>query len=233
MLTIDPMQDALKPDGYPLIEADAKLLFLKGGHYCFQYREGGKETYKFLSPEAVKAAFQHEQIDSGWIPSGVQRLGSCNQGQWFVQFIPPARRTFTFVGLEADPIALTIPMMGAVFMLCGDSCYLWATKLKSFQPDAPIYNMPLPNIHENGMICMGNGNSLSGQLEGIERLTQAWQMFESVPFSDHLADGKSISHPKDIRAKLLQLQNSNRYPIADLVPCGSSIRVSINTIIYR
>ena len=32
MLTINPMQDALNPDGYPLIEADAKLLFLKGGH---------------------------------------------------------------------------------------------------------------------------------------------------------------------------------------------------------
>ena len=110
MLTIDPMQDALNPDGYPLIEADAKLLFLKGGHYCFQYRDAGKETYKFLSPETVRAAFQHEQIDSGWIPSGVQRLGICKQGQWFVQFIPPARRTFTFTNLTEDgePIALTI-----------------------------------------------------------------------------------------------------------------------------
>ena len=83
------------------------------------YRDAGKETYKFLSPETVRAAFQHEQIDSGWIPSSVQRLGSCKQGQGFVQFIPPARRTFTFTNLTEDgePIALTIPMMGLVFML--------------------------------------------------------------------------------------------------------------------
>jgi hypothetical protein len=45
MLILDPLLDALNPDGYPLIEAEAKLLFLKGGHYCFQYREGKREAY--------------------------------------------------------------------------------------------------------------------------------------------------------------------------------------------
>jgi hypothetical protein len=235
MLTINPMQDVLNPDGYPLIEADAKLLFLKGGHYCFQYRDAGKETYKFLSPETVRAAFQHEQIDSGWIPSGVQRLGICKQGQWFVQFIPPARRTFTFTNLTEDgePIALTIPMMGLVFMLCGDSCYVWATNFKIFNAEAPIYHVPLPNIYGDGRICMGNENSFSSQLEGIEKLAEAWQMFMNAPFSNHLVNDKSTSHPQDIRLKLLKLQKSNRYPIADLVRCGSSVKVAINMIINQ
>ncbi|MFN9397508.1 MAG: hypothetical protein ACK6BN_17125, partial [Pseudanabaena sp.] len=118
MLILDPIQDALKPDGYPLIEAEAKLLFLKGGHYCFQHRQGEKETYKFLSPETVRAAFQHERIDTGWIPNGVKRLGVCRRGQGYVQFMPPATRTFPFTNLNenAEPISLTIPMMGMVLM---------------------------------------------------------------------------------------------------------------------
>jgi hypothetical protein len=235
VLIIDPIQDALNPDGYPLIEAEAKLLFLKGGHYCFQYRDGLKETYKFLSPDTVKSAFQHEQIDSGWIPMGVQRLGSCREGKWFVQFLPPAKRTFTFINLNgaAEPITMTISMMGIVFMLCGDACYVWATKLKTFDVDAPIYHVPLPNIYGDGRICMGSENNVSNYAEGIERLAQAWQMFVTTPFSNHLIDGKSSSHPEDIRVKLMQLHKSKRYPLNDLVQCGRSVQVAINMVINR
>ncbi len=235
MLIIDPIQDALNPDGYPLIEAEAKLLFLKGGHYCFQYRDRLRETYKFLSPDTVKSAFQHEQIDSGWIPTGVQRLGSCREGKWFVQFLPPAKRTFTFIDLNgaAEPITMTIPMMGIVFMLCGDTCYVWATKLKTFDADAPIYHVPLPNIYGDGRICMGAENNVSNYAEGIERLAQAWQMFATTPFSNHLIDGKSSSHPEDIRVKLMQLHKSKRYPLNDLVQCCRSVQVAINMVINR
>ena len=236
MLIIDPFRDALNPDGYPLIEAEAKLLFLKGGHYCFQYRDGEKETYKFLSPDTVKTAFQHERLDSGWIPKGVQRIGMCRQGQWYVQFLPPAKHTFTFVGLSEDgePMTLTIPMPGLVFLLCGETCYIWATKEKVFDPEAPIFHTPLPNLFGDGSVCMGVGNHLNCYTEGIERLTKAWQIFAEAPFNNHLTDGKSNSHPQDIRQKLLQLQKANRYPIADLIQIGSSsVQVIINMIINR
>jgi hypothetical protein len=48
---------------------------------------------------------------------------------------------------DGEPIALTVPMMGLVFMLCGDSCYVWATNFKIFNAEAPIYHVPLPNIY--------------------------------------------------------------------------------------
>ena len=80
---------------------------------------------------------------------------------------------------------------------------------------------------------MGNENSFSSQLEGIEKLAEAWHMFMNAPFSNHLVNDKSTSYPQDIRLKLLQLQKSNRYPIADLVQCGSSVKVAINMIINR
>jgi hypothetical protein len=236
MLILDPLLDALNPDGYPLIEAEAKLLFLKGGHYCFQYREGKREAYKFLSPDTIKAAFQHEQIDTGWIPKGMQRLGICRQGQWFVQFVPPKKHTFTFVGLSDDgePTILTIPMPGLVFFLCGETCYIWASKVKEFDPEAPIFHTPLPNIYGDGSICMGVDNHLNCQAEGIERLTKAWQMFSEAPFNNHLPNGKSKTHPQDIRQKLKQLQKANRYPINDLIQIGSSsVKVIINMIINR
>jgi hypothetical protein len=118
-------------------------------------------------------------------------------------------------------------------MLCGDSCYVWATNFKIFNAEAPIYHVPLPNIYGDDRICMGNENSFSSQLEGIEKLAEAWQVFMNAPFSNHLVNGKSTSHPEDIRLKLWQLQKSNRYPIADLVQCGSSVKVAINMIINQ
>jgi len=80
---------------------------------------------------------------------------------------------------------------------------------------------------------MGVENNLSNYAEGIERLAKAWQMFMTAPFNNHLVDGKSNTHPKDIREKLKQLQNNNRYPINDLVQCGSSVQVAINMVINR
>jgi len=233
MLTINPIADAIRPDGYPLINAEAKLLFLKGGHYCFQYQDGQKEKYKFLSPEAVKAAFQNERIDSGWIPDGIQRLGSSRQGEWFVRFMPPRRRTFNFIGAGGELETLTIPMIGLVFMLSGTNCYIWGTKEKVFNPNAPIYHVPLPNIYADGTICMGSENNLSPYTKGLEMLNKAWETFENAPFSNHLVDGKSNSHPEDIRIRLSQLQNKNRYPINDLVECGKSIEIAINRVINR
>jgi hypothetical protein len=124
-------------------------------------------------------------------------------------------------------------MMGIVFMLCGDICYIWATKQKTFEPEAPIYHVPLPNIYGDGRICMGVENNLSNYAEGIERLSKAWQMFMTAPFNNHLVDSKSNTHPEDIREKLIQLQKSNRYPINDLVQCGSSVKVAINMVINQ
>ncbi|MFN4967432.1 MAG: hypothetical protein ACK5HI_08865, partial [Pseudanabaena sp.] len=123
--------------------------------------------------------------------------------------------------------------MGMVLMLCGDTCYIWATKQKTFAANAPIYHVPLPNIYGDGRICMGVENNLSNYAEGIDRLAKAWEMFMTAPFNNHLANGKSHSHPEDIREKLIQLQNSNRYPINDLVPHDSSVQVAINMVINR
>ena len=108
--------------------------------------------------------------------------------------MPPRRRTFNFIGAGGELETLTIPMIGLVFMLSGTNCYIWGTKEKVFNSNAPIYHVPLPNIY---------------------------------------ADGKSNSHPEDIRIRLSQLQNKNRYPINDLVECGKSIEIAINRVINR
>jgi hypothetical protein len=118
-------------------------------------------------------------------------------------------------------------------MLCGDHCYIWAIKQRTFTPDAPIYHVPLPNIFGGGSICMGVENNLSNYPEGLERLAKAWRMFMAAPFNNHLVDGKSHTHPQDVRKKLIQLQKSNRYPLNDLVPYNTSVQAAINMVINR
>ena len=80
---------------------------------------------------------------------------------------------------------------------------------------------------------MGVENSLSNYAEGIDRLAKAWEMFVTAPFNNHLVNGKSHSHPEDIRKQLTKLQHRNRYPLRDLVPHNSSVQVAINMVINR
>ena len=59
----------------PEFNAEAELYFLPGGHYLFRRRSAAGVTSKFVTAPDVAAAFTGQEMDSGWLPPGVMRIG--------------------------------------------------------------------------------------------------------------------------------------------------------------
>ncbi len=206
----------------------AQLLFLPG-QYLLVTRVSEAVTYKFLSPEAVTAAFSNEPIDSGWLPASIVRWGRSNRGEWVMQFYPPRRYDIVLGDFSSQSISLNVPMPAFVFLGYGTDYWLWAIPCKQFDPQSQLCHAPLPNVMANGAICFGDSSPTPCSSQGI---VQAWELFWGSPFSDHAVSYKSKSHRADVRNFLCELSNrkSKKYPMADLKAIPNQ---NVNTIIEQ
>jgi hypothetical protein len=89
-----------------------------------------------------------------------------------------------------------------------------------------LYHAPLPNVFGSGGICWGTVPTVTDEALADNTLTQDYKMLLGSPFGDHACAGKSRSHPKDIREKLVQLERdgAKRYPTRDLVEAPTSLK---------
>ena len=79
MLTIDPSTPILPS------WANAAVYFVReAGEYIFAARKDDRTISKFLRPADVKAAFTHQEDDTGWIGTNVVRIGNSSRGPWFI-----------------------------------------------------------------------------------------------------------------------------------------------------
>ncbi len=213
------------------------VLYLLDGQYLYQCQaEDGSIRYKFLSSQAVRLAFSHEPVDSGWLNPGICRWGYNRLGQWAITFIPPAVHTLWLPAAsmisnppgrieEPEPpeglLAAQVPLPGLIFAGAGRHYYLWAVKAREFDPKLTLFHAPLPNVYENGQICWGSNQvgSLTPQ-----NLKEMWQLFISSPFNAHLAVDKSKRYRANILGQLANLWSKNRktYPVNDLLPFPNS-----------
>lgn len=215
-------------------------LLILDGQYIVRYQEGEATITKLISPEAVRFAFTHLSVDSGFLPPGVVRWGSGSEGDWLVKFIPPNRYLICCI-LADKPLRLDIPLPGLIFMGKGSRYYLWAVKSRHFDSLAEVFHVPLPNVSPSGAICFGSNsvpNAASATLE------QVWQLFLSSPFNGDSASGKSKAYPNDVRSHLITLQDAGKkkYPLRDLIPyrsyrsaleCGTPQASTVEEVINR
>jgi hypothetical protein len=193
---------------------EAALYFLEG-HYLFKYPGPDKLTSKFISHADVVSAFSKEQVDTGWLPTGILRTGHGRKGSWFVYAAPPQAITHNFPGNQ-----LTLPIPATVLVGVGKTYCLWALK-GAVTPGSRLFNAPFPNVHGDGRICWGS-NPVREAEPGIA--PAAWGLFFSSPFNRDLVQGKSKSFPEDIAEQLTNLAatGARKYPLSDLVPYHDS-----------
>lgn len=221
-ITAEIIREILQDPPRSLSSVKAELLILDGT-YILHCREKHTEHYKCLSPSALRIAFSHEPIDSGWIGEGVVRWGTRAEGEWAVKFIPPARTL-----LDCDELGqIEIPLPGMVFVGSGHTYWLWAVKTKVFDPNAQLFHAPLPNVYTpSGRVCWGNNQPSAVSARSIN---QAWNLFISSPFNSHLCNGKSKHHTNNVRIQLLALHQKPKnctYPLTDLVPVDTKVTVT-------
>jgi Prokaryotic E2 family D len=119
--------------------------------------------------------------------------------------------------LQRYVVNLSVWLPGMVAFVQGSAVFLWAVKTKSFDPNAPLFKVPIPNVHSSGGLCFGQ-ETPSTKLNTINRLWDRW--WGSV-FNADLNNQKSNQFSTDVRLQLIQLHISKkRYPLKDLMPAG-------------
>ena len=206
-------------------------LHLVHDQYLFHWTDGIREHCKFLSPMAVRQAFIQEPVDSGWLPVGAIRWGTGSRGTWAVRYEPPSVRTLR-LDVDGTKKPLRVPLPGLIFLGYDSAYYIWAVRGTKFNPKAPLYRAPLPNVSDPGIICFGANRHPSVSQGGIE---SAWRLFWSSPFNRHHADGKSHQSPEDITEVLIELarRRAPRYPTLDLVRIDDTVSQAIERFANR
>ncbi|MEA5553845.1 hypothetical protein VB713_23175 [Anabaena cylindrica UHCC 0172] len=224
-LSVDILRAILAdpPRKSPVIQAE--LLFLDG-IYILHHRDKQipqAHIYKCISPAALRTAFSHAPIDTGWMESGIVRWGMLSTDTYLVKFIPPA--TYT---INCDQLgSLTVPLPAMVFVGKKLNYWVWAIQEQEFTPQASAFHVPLPNVYSSGQVYWEvneppTANGLS--------INHAWNLFISSIFTSHLVTGKSQRCQQDIRRQLLKLHNRCKrfqYPVSDLVSIGNKKSVDM------
>lgn len=196
----------------------AQLTFYDG-QYLLQYEEQGQRHAKLLSGAALAAAFSGQPVDSSWLPPGTVRWGEGAHGAYGVRFFPPGVHRLPILLTGQDTIAdLAVPLPALVFAGRGTHYWIWAVPGATFDPQAPAYAPPLPNVQGVGAICFGATNP--APVFAAATFSLAWTLFCTTPFNDHVAGHKSQAFPNDVRAhlELLAEREATAYPFDDLFP---------------
>jgi PRTRC genetic system protein B len=216
---------------YPekLGDAGMALLFLDG-QYLVQYRDKERLHQKFVSPRAVRAAFSKEKIDTGWIPEGVIRWGFAANGEWFVQYHEAKSYRIPLIEKDERPATITAKLPALLFIGYARDYYLFALKARP-APGARVCAAPLPNVGSDGHICFGANKVPAASLSNI---ADAWKIFWSAPFNNHMSNDKSVAFKDDVRLQLRAVAKSKwEYPADDLRTTGYTVDSMVSRIIKR
>ena len=192
-------------------------------------REYGSQTpvttyCKNVAPADVRRAMDEIPVDTGWLGPHVRRWGLSTSGVYVVTYIPAQMynlRLSNTWGKERFGtkriVRVRCPLPGFVFAGRGTDYRVWALA-GDFAPSAAIYRPPLPNTNGDGSICWGDNTP---PICKPETILEAWKVFITSPFNNHLLGGQSRSQ-KDVREVLLMLAQAeaDAYPATDLAPIG-------------
>lgn len=185
------------------------------GQMLLVSRKGASEQYKFLSPQAVAAAFRNKPFDSGWLTPGIIRCGSTSRGEFALLFVVAGIHKIEVEASRSSRVqTLKVPLPGLLFFGYGKQFLIWATKDPAPTPKSALFHAPLPNVFEDGRVCWGSNKPPRPNAATIRT---AFDLFISSPFSSHAANGKSRSHNGDVRPLLRGLNHKKTFPAGELL----------------
>lgn len=209
---------AIFRESVPPLDGTPMILVLSEGQYQLIYRDGAGVHEKFVTPEAVAAAFTGQPRDSGWLPPHILRCGAGGAGPFVVAWIPPGRHLVPLTPPGDGPVQwITVPLPGLVLAGANSAYSLWAVTTPTFDPAAPAFYPPVPNIFDSGGICWGANTPPPATPQNVPAV---WELYRTAPFNKNAGANRSQAEPADVRRQLLALAAAEAavYPPADLVP---------------
>jgi Prokaryotic E2 family D len=183
--------------------------------------EGGGETeYPVSAAQLASALAAKVQFSTGLLSENTLYISSEGVKKVVVDY-RRAQKTALF--LDGAETALHVPLPGLVLVrvtTANDNPRygVYAVKRRPTALDADLYLCPLPNTSRDG-ICWGTVKKVSEQALAGNDLAEDWRLLLGTVFTNHSVNGKSHTHPLDIRQKLAELEQRKArvYPMRDLV----------------
>lgn len=202
---------------------DAALYLLEEqGHYLLKYRSGEEYRTKYVKHGDVAAAFTGSEADTDWIDSGIVRLGSNKEGDWFVFYAPKQIRDIPFV-IDGMAQVLRVPIPAMIMYALGGKISVYALKSKSFSPDSKLFLAPFPNTGDFGGVCWG-----STPLPKITHTNARtiFDMFLSSTFNEHHDTGRIKGFEGSCLPywKRLADRKAKTFPLRSLVPASYTVK---------
>lgn len=180
--------------------------------------DAGRPAAAFeVSPADLATAFSGVPLATGLLPKNCLFYARSGQGERLAVYLPASVRTMA-VAVMQKRTEFKIPLPPLVFV--GQGASYWIHAVKQYPgPDEGLFLAPLPNVHNDGLICAG-----SVKFPGCSSATiyKAADAFFASDFNLDLAAGKSKK-----KTNLLELweglQGKDNYPVGDLVPSRISL----------
>jgi PRTRC genetic system protein B len=201
------------------------LAFYDGGVVLQKATSDAGTTAYPVDPAQVQQAFARAPVCSPILPANVLCWARVRGGDAFAWWRPPAPEK---VLIEVDHVTheWAVPLPGLV-IVCADRRLGLAALRGNARPEAAtqVFSAPFPNtgtvsgggFRSRGDVCLGSAR-LPKSI-GPNSFDAVWRAYIGSTFNSHMAEGKSASHPDDVRALLLRLheQGGEVFPEEELV----------------
>lgn len=211
-----------------LTEPPALVLRFYSYGIMLEKRDGDQVAEYPVDPAQIALALSAKVgFDTGLLTGNTLLVRCEGVKKTIVEYRPPGKAGLYFDGSEA-PLRVPLPGMLMIRVTAGDKSpqyQVYAVKRRPDSLDAPLFHLPLPNVFHSGSICWGSVPVVSEAVLKGSSLADDWAVFLGSRFGDHGCNGKSRSHPQDIRQKLIQLEQRKVrvYPKSDLIATGRTL----------
>jgi len=189
-------------------------------------REGDTVSEFAVDPAQVASALAAKvTFETGLLSGDTLFIRAAGLRQTVVEY-RKGQLTGLYLEGSESPLRVPLPPLLLIRTTTEDrspAYLLFAVKKRPVSLDAELFIPPLQNVYGSGSICWGSVPS-AGAVESCA-LAQGWHMLLGSPFGDHSCQGKSRSHPTDIRQKLIDLEGRKArvYPKSDLISAGRTL----------
>lgn len=211
-----------------LIEKPSLILSFYSFGAMLHKREGDKVSEYPVDPTQIAMALSAKvRFDTGLLSDNTLLVRQEGTKKIIAEYRAPQK---TGVYLDGSETALRVPLPGLVLIRLttedkNPQYGVFAVKKRPTTLNEPLFHAPLPNVFSSGSICWGTVPQVEESGLQSTSLAGDWAVLLGSRFNDHGVNGKSKSHPSDIRQMLIALEGrkSRTYPKSDLLPIKKTL----------
>lgn len=201
----------------PTDELKCRLDFYQDTTVLFFVDQGVITTRAVSARDVVMALLSEVPLRSGLLPEGALFWAQGKQGIEVALWRPP-RVWPAALQVEAfkPPRRFKLPMPGLIFVCSpGRPPRVYAAKKRPNHLNTPIYHAPLFNLFRDGISCPGSHK----YPDKVDEVPESFFTSFFTATADHT--GRSKKHPGNLFNLWEELDGKSRYPLKDLVRCGT------------